>query len=118
MVSCVSQDGVGGCLPSPRSLGVLVPPGVPRIPVMLGAAKVRDGLGRRCGSHVGEPHATVRLRPWEAKQLIWFPVVAHHRQACDGVGSPYGATVFGVHSMRLAVLGKGCSFPVNVGQCV
>ena len=46
MVSCVSQDGVGGCLPSPRSLGVLVPPGVQHIPVLLGAAKVHERLGR------------------------------------------------------------------------
>ena len=48
----------------------------------------------------------------------WFPVVAHHRQACDGAMSPYGATIFCVHSMRSAVLGEGCSFPVNVGQGV
>jgi hypothetical protein len=30
----------------------------------------------------------------------------------------FGATVFCVHSMGMAVLGEGCSFPVNVGQGV
>ena len=28
----------------------------------------------------------------------------------------YGVTVFCVHSMGMAVLGEGCSFPVDVGQ--
>ncbi len=61
------------------------------------------------------PSSCGRGRPGSS---LWFPEFAQHMQACDGAMSSSGATVFCVHSMGMAVLGEGCSFPVNVGHVV
>ena len=48
----------------------------------------------------------------------WFLEFAQQMRAYDGAMGPSGVTVVCVHSMGLAFLGEGCSFPVVVGQGV
>jgi len=75
-------------------------------------------VGRIVGAALGcrtPPSRCGRGRPGSSH---WFSEFAQHMRACGGAMSSSGATVFCVHSMGMAVLGEGCSFPVNVGHVV